>query len=161
MVKVSLGGIRDVHDIKGHLRTYVGSMPGKIMRAMISAGYRNALILLDEIDKVSKEYYSDPSSALLEVLDPEENKKFVDDYIKIPFSLENVIFIATANYFGDIPQPLRDRMEVIQISSYSEFEKTEIFKKYLLKSVYKEMNLSKNKLTFDDDAVVELIRSYS
>lgn len=159
-VKIPLNGTRDVHKIKGHLRTYVGSMFGEVLRAMKKAKVINPVILLDEIDKISTEHYSDPSSALLEALDPDQNKYFLDDYLKIPYSLSKVFFICTANEFSNIPAPLQDRMKVILIDPYTEYEKIQIAENFLIPKVLKSCSLSIEELQFTKEAILELIRYY-
>ncbi|MCI7223991.1 endopeptidase La, partial [Fusobacterium sp.] len=160
-VRVSLGGVRDEAEIRGHRRTYVGSMPGKIMRAMKEAGTNNPVILLDEIDKMSNDFKGDPASAMLEVLDPEQNKHFEDHYIDLAFDLSKVFFVATANDLRNVSAPLRDRMEILSLSSYTEFEKTHIAKNYLLKQAKKENGLDKIEVKIADKVIFKLIDEYT
>lgn len=159
--RISLGGVRDESDIRGHRKTYVGAMPGRIIDALIRSGSNNPLILLDEIDKISGDYKGDPSSALLEVLDSEQNSTFRDHYIELPFDLSNVLFITTANDISTIDPPLRDRMEIIELSSYTREEKFHIAKEHLIRKQLKKHGLKHSMLKIDDKALYEMIDSYT
>lgn len=160
-VKVSLGGVKDESEIRGHRRTYLGAMPGRIIKGMKKAGVINPLFLLDEIDKMGSDYKGDPASAMLEVLDPEQNKRFSDNYIEEEYDLSNVMFIATANYYDQIPYALIDRLEVIELSSYTANEKKEIAKTHLIKRVLNDANLKPKDLKFTDEAIDHIINYYT
>ena len=158
---VSLAGVRDESEIRGHRRTYVGAMPGRIINAMKSAQAMNPVILLDEIDKLSGEFRGDPTAALLEVLDPNQNQSFTDHYLDLPYDLSQVLFITTANYVAQIPAPLRDRMEMIPVSGYTEDEKVEIARRHLLRRQMEQNGLSDIQLQMDDKTWHELVRDYT
>ena len=160
-VRISLGGVKDESEIRGHRRTYVGAMPGKFIQAMKQAGSTNPVILLDEIDKMGSDNKGDPSSALLEVLDPEQNNTFKDHFLNLEYDLSDVMFIATANYLENISPPLRDRMEIIQLSGYSEEEKVEISKKYMVQKQQGLNGIDEFNVDFTDQAILKLVKGYT
>ena len=159
-IRISLGGVRDESEIRGHRRTYIGSMPGKIIQSMKKAKTSNPLILLDEIDKMGYDFRGDPASAMLEVLDPEQNSTFSDHYLEVEYDLSDVMFITTANTFS-MPRPLLDRMEVIQLSGYTEDEKAEIAKRHLIKKQIDNHGLNENEFLLKDKGLYEIIRHYT
>ena len=160
-VRMSLGGIRDEAEIRGHRRTYIGSMPGRIIQELRRAGTRNPVMMLDEIDKLGTDFRGDPASALLEVLDPRQNFAFVDRYLDVPFDLSQIIFIATANYIEGVPEPMRDRMEIIQLAGYTGREKLEIARRYLVRRQLEENGLKPEQCEWEEDALVSVIDNYT
>src|SRR5437867_789863 len=160
-VRMAVGGITDESEIRGHRKTYIGAMPGKMLQSYIQVGVNNPLIMIDEIDKIGKDFRGDPSSAMLEVLDPKQNHTFVDRYLEIPYDLSHTLFICPANMLDTVPTPLRDRMEVIRLSGYTETEKVQIAKKHLIPELLENHGLAKNQVTVSDEAILGIIRDYT
>ena len=160
-MRISVGGVRDEAEVRGHRRTYIGAMPGTIVRALRDAESRNPVFMIDEIDKLGSDWRGDPASAMLEVLDPEQHSTFRDHYLDLPFDLSRVLFICTANQLEPIPAPLRDRMEVIQLSGYTEDEKVAIARRYLIPKQLEANGLRPGQVTFTDRALRLVVRAYT
>src|SRR5438132_203262 len=160
-VRMAVGGVTDESEIRGHRKTYIGAMPGKLIQSYTQVGVNNPLIMIDEIDKIGKDYRGDPASALLEVLDPKQNHTFVDRYLEIPYDLSHTLFICTANVLDTVPTALRDRMEVIRLSGYTETEKVQIAKKHLIPELLDNHGLTAAQVTISDDAILATIRDYT
>ncbi len=159
--KISVGGLNDGAELNGHRRTYIGASPGKIIQGLKKCGTANPLILIDEIDKMVKDYKGDPASVLLDILDPEQNSLFTDNYVEEPFDLREVLFVLTANSEEEIPAPLYDRLEVIELSSYTQFEKLDIAKKYLIPNIFQEHFICSKEIKFSNDVILEIINKYT
>jgi len=160
-VRMAVGGVTDESEIRGHRKTYIGAMPGKLIQSYVQVGVNNPLIMIDEIDKIGKDYRGDPASALLEVLDPKQNHAFVDRYLEIPYDLSHTLFICTANMLDTVPSPLRDRMEVIRLAGYTELEKAQIARKHLIPELLENHGLTSEQVTIDDDVILCIIRDYT